>query len=192
MACLAPARKAAKRAYSPLRERILCQRDVGSPDDPNFASRALSLDMFAMDSIAYSAPPDFQIEDEDELPVPNRTVLFSGRPQGSGEIILFDSARDQAIHSLPEAGTINRLIISFAGGAPAAESLGAGLCLLVFVGDLATARAKVRLVDLVRQGGARPLNLSRKPSEALRLALIDPADVWSEGAPHIEVALEWA
>jgi len=49
-----------------------------------------------------------------------------------------------------------------------------------------------KLADLVRQGGARPLNLSRKRGEALRLALLDPAGVWSEGAPHIEVALEWA
>jgi len=192
MACFAPPRKAAKRAYNPSRERILCQRDVGSPDEPSFASRELSLDMFAMDSITYSGSPDFQVEDEDEPPVPNRTVLFSGKPRGSGEIILYDSARDQSVRHLPAAGTINRLIISFAGGAPAVESLGAELCLLVFVGDLATARAKVKLADLARQDGARPLNLSRKPGEALRLTLVDPASVWSKGAPHIEVALEWA
>ncbi len=145
----------------------------------------------AADVFANAQPPGAQAEDEAGLPVPNRTVLFSGKPQGRGEIILFDSERDQAVHPAPEAGTINRLTINFAGGAPAAESLGAELCLLVFVGDLATARAKVKLADLVRQGGARPLNLSRKPDEALRLALVDPAGVWSEGAPHIEVALEW-
>lgn len=143
--------------------------------------------MFAADIVASAS-----IEDKAELPVSTRTALFSGKPQGSGEIILFDSARDQAVHPAREAGTISRLIISFAGGTPAADSLGTELCLLVFVGDLATARAKVKLADLVRQGGARPLNLSRKPGEALRLALIDPAGVWSEGAPHIEVALEWA
>jgi len=191
MARLAPPRVSAERAYSPSRELLLCQRDVGSPDEPSFAARELSLDMFAMDSIAYSGGPDFQLADEDELPVSNRTVMFSGKPQGSGEIILFDSARDRDGRQVHETGTINRLIISFAGGAPAAESVGTDLCLLVFVGDLATARAKVKLVDLVRQGGARPLNLSRKRGETLRLALVDPAGVWSEGAPHIEVALEW-
>jgi len=143
--------------------------------------------MFAADIGA-----DASIEDEAGLPVPGRTALFSGRPQGSGEIILFDSARDQTVHPAHKTGTINRLIISFAGGAPAAESLGAELCLLVFVGDLATARAKVKLADLVRQGGARPLNLSRKPGEALRLALVDPAGLWSEGGPDIGAGLEWA
>jgi hypothetical protein len=145
-----------------------------------------------MDSIAYSEAADSPSEATAGLPVPNRSVLFSGRPKGSGEIILFDSSRDQSIHQVREAGTINRLIISFAGVTPAVESFGTELCLLVFVGDMATPRAKVKLVDLVRQGGARPLNLSRKRGEALRLALVDPAGVWSEGAPHIEVALEWA
>ena len=168
------------------------QRETGSLDEPDFALRAVSLDMFAQGSIEYSEAADFPSEATAELPVLNRNVLFSGRPQGSGEIILFDSARDQPVHQAREAGTINRLIISFTGGAPSAESMGPDLCLLVFVSDLATPRAKVKLADLVRQGGARPLNLSRKRGEALRLALVDPAGVWSDVAPHIEVALEWA
>jgi len=145
-----------------------------------------------MDSMEFSASMNVYAEIDAELPVPNRITLFSGKPQGSGEIILFDSSRDQAVYQVREAGTIDRLIISFADGTPAAESLGAELCLLVFVGDLAMPRAKVKLTDLVRQGGSRPLNLSRKRGEALRLALVDTAGVWSDGAPHIEVALEWA
>jgi len=161
-------------------------------DDRLLASPAPAPDIFASDVIAYSQAPDAQIEDEAGGPVTNRTVLYSGRPRGSGEIILFDSARDQAVQHLPESGMINRLIISFPGGAPVAASLGAELCLLLFIDDLATPRAKARLVDLARQGGARPVNLSRQPGQALRLALVDPAGVWSGGAPHIEVALEWA
>ncbi len=190
LACHAPPKKAAKRAYRPLFDRTSLRSDTGSLSNADFA--ALSPDMPAMDSMELSASMDVDAEIDAELPLPNRTTLFSGRPQGSGEIIIFDSSRDQAIHPVREAGTINRLIISFTGGAPAAGSLGAELCLLVFVGDLATPRAKVKLVDLVRQGGARPLNLSRKRGEALRLALVDPAGVWAGGAPHIEVTLEWA
>jgi hypothetical protein len=147
--------------------------------------------MIAADVFAAPQAPGGRVGDEAGAPVPDRSVLFSGRPQGSGEIILFDSARDQAVPHLPDAGTIKRLIISFPG-APVANSLDAGLCLLLFIDDLATPRAKVRLVDLARQGGSRPINLSRRPGQALRLALVDPAGVWSGGAPHIEVALEWA
>src|SRR5262245_14888046 len=143
------------------------------------------------DMLAAGIVAGASIEEKAKQSVPHRTVLFSGRPQGSGEIILFDSARDQDLHPLREAGTINRLIISFAGGAPAADGLGAELCLLVYVGDLATPRARVKLADLVRQGGARPLNLSRKHGEVLQLVLVDPAGAWSEDAPRIEVALEW-
>jgi Ca-activated chloride channel family protein len=157
----------------------------------NRASRLPAPDMFVMDSMESSMDQESARDAELAAPLPNRASLFSGRPQGSGEMILFDSSRDQADHSVRETGTINRLIISFAGGAPDAESLGAELCLLVFIDDLATPRAKVRLADLVRQGGARPLNLLRKPGETLRIALVDPTGVWSGGAPHIEVELEW-
>ncbi|MGE0132999.1 MAG: VIT domain-containing protein [Blastocatellales bacterium] len=164
--------------------------------EPNFSLRSddqtedlasmPTVDMFMADTVAGA-----QAWDEAELPVPDRIALFSGRPQGSGEIILFDSAQDQASRQLSGRGKINRLIVSFPDGAPAADNLGAGLCLLLFVDDLATPRARVKLADLVRQGGARPLNLIWKSGQALRLALVDPASVWSAGAPHIEVALEW-
>jgi hypothetical protein len=147
--------------------------------------------MIAADVFAVPQALSGWVGDEAGATAPDRTVLFAGRPQGSGEIILFDSARDQAVHHLPEAGTIKRLIITFPG-APVANSLDAGLCLLIFIDDLATPRAKVRLFDLARQGGARPVNLSRRPGQALRLVLVDPAGVWWGGAPHIEVALEWA
>src|SRR5262245_27678878 len=67
------------------------QRDTGSLNEPDIAPRAMSLDMFAMDPIAYAEAADLPAEANAGLPVPNRSVLFSGRPQGSGEIILFDS-----------------------------------------------------------------------------------------------------
>jgi Ca-activated chloride channel family protein len=57
------------------------------------------------------------------------------------------------------------------------------------VDDLASPRARVRLADLVRQRGERPLNLSRSPGQVLRLVLADPAAAWKDGAPTIEVAL---
>jgi Ca-activated chloride channel family protein len=159
-----------------------------SDDDTGvLASRSAPMaDMFMAAPIAIA-----QAWDEAESPSPDRITLFSGRPQGSGEIILFDSARDQATQQLLEMGKITRLVISFPDGAPDADSLGAGLCLLLFVDDLATPRARVKLADLVRQGGARPLNLARKPGQALRLALADPAGVWLANSPRIEVALEF-
>jgi Ca-activated chloride channel family protein len=120
----------------------------------------------------------------------NQTLMFSGVPSFTGaEALLFDSDRDQA--TLPDWGTISRLRLSFPDGAPPLESLDAGLSLLIFVDDLSAPRARVRLVDVARQGGVRPLNLARQSGQTLRIVLADPAGVWSKSAPRIEVALNW-
>lgn len=195
-----PARGSGRRNIS----RMACRgpvlrQQLPAPDfEPNFCLRSddedgvlASMPVALFDMVMADPMADAQTGDEEESPGPDRITLFSGKSQGSGETILFDSARDQAIRLLSEAGTINRLIINFPDGALEADSLDAGLCLLLFVDDLATPRARVKLADLVRQKGARPLNLAWKPGQALRLTLVDPAGVWSIGSPHIEVALEY-
>ncbi len=129
-----------------------------------------------------------------ERPVPEAAamVLFRGVPSfAGGEAVLFDSAADAGSGPVPEQATIVRLEVRFPDGAPPAGSLDAGLCLLIFVDDPAAPRARVRLADLVRQRGERPLNLSRSPGQVLRLVLADPAESWKSGAPTIEVALAW-
>jgi Ca-activated chloride channel family protein len=117
------------------------------------------------------------------------SVLFSGTPQlANGEAILFDSLRDRA--ALPDRGTISRLTVRFPAGAP--NKLDAGLSLLIFVDDLSTPRARVRLADIMRQGGERPLNLLKLPGQVLRIVLMDAAGAWSHEVPQVEVALQWA
>jgi Ca-activated chloride channel family protein len=119
-------------------------------------------------------------------------ILFDGVPSfGQGEAILFDSARDQDGSRLPGPATFVRLEVRFPDGTPGAGSLDAQLCLLLFVDDPAVPRARVRLVDLVRQRGERPLNLSRAPGQLLRLVLVDPSGSWKQGAPRLEVTLTW-
>jgi Ca-activated chloride channel family protein len=127
------------------------------------------------------------------MPAATRSaILFSGVPHPvGGEAVLFDSAGPGATVALPDAATLSRLRVEFAGGAAAPESLDQGLSLLLFVGDLATPRARVRLADLVRQGGERPLHIARQPGQPLRLVLSDPAGVWASAAPRITVTLEW-
>jgi hypothetical protein len=50
---------------------------------------------------------------------------------------------------------------------------------------------RVRLADLVRRSGERPLNLWVGPGQAVRIVLADPAGAWARGASRIEVALGW-
>jgi Ca-activated chloride channel family protein len=139
----------------------------------------------------YQTPTvDYLAAEPDASRGDNQSLLFSGVPSFTGgEALLFDSNRDQT--ALPDWGTISRLRLSFPDGAPALESLDAGLSLLIFVDDLSAPRARARLVDLARQGGVRPLNLARQSGQTLRIVLADPAGVWSKSAPRIEVALDW-
>jgi hypothetical protein len=116
-------------------------------------------------------------------------VLFSGVPRFTdGEALLFDSSEGE--DPLRDQPTLSRLHLRFPAGAPRAESVHPGLTLLLFVDDLSQPRARVRLADLIRQGGYRPLNLTRHPGQRLRLVLIDPSGAWSQNAPSIEIALE--
>ena len=117
-------------------------------------------------------------------------MLFACAPViAQGEAVLFDSSRPEDARKLPDRGTLTRLQVLFPGGPPHPEKIDPGLSLLIFVEDLSQPRARVRLADLVRQGGERPLNLRRRPGQRVRVVLIDPAGVWASGAPAIEVGL---
>ena len=112
--------------------------------------------------------------------------VFSGVPTFSdGEAVLFDSRTSSA--RLRSGGTLSRLSVRLGGGASGA--LDPGLTLLLFVDDLTAPRAQVRLADLLRQGGERPLNVQRSPEAVVRLVLHDPAGAWAAGAPTLEVFL---
>jgi Ca-activated chloride channel family protein len=123
---------------------------------------------------------------------PEPAVVFSGAPPFVGnEAVLFDSSRDQDADTLPESATIRLIQVRFPKGEPDADSLDPGLALVIFVGDLASPRAKVSLTDLVRRRGQRPLNISKGKGDVVRVVLVDPQGTWKEGAPKIEVALAW-
>ncbi|HZO90646.1 MAG TPA: VIT and VWA domain-containing protein [Chthonomonadaceae bacterium] len=116
--------------------------------------------------------------------------LYSGVPTFTGsKAILFDSAQEAG--KLPEETILTRLEVRFPGGMPDQARLDPGLALLIFVDDLTSPRARVRLADLVRQGGVRPLNLRRQQGQVVRIVLADPAGAWAQNAPPLEVALAW-
>src|SRR5262245_51903685 len=127
-----------------------------------------------------------------QVPSPSAKTIFDGAPafQG-GEAVLLDSGRGEDAGRIPETGTLSALRLEFSDGPPAADSLDAGLTLLVFIDELASPRARVRLADLVRQGGERPLNLSRTSGQRVRIVLNDGNGVWARAAPKLRVSLRW-
>lgn len=111
-------------------------------------------------------------------------TIFSAVPQlAGGEAVLFDSASAAAGQTLSPR-TISRLVISFTAGMPAAATIDPALSIAIFVDDLAAPRANVRLAELIRQGGERPLNLAWRAGEILRIVLRDPSGTWAGGAPE--------
>ena len=124
-----------------------------------------------------------------EIPADRAVVLFSGMPRfEDGEAVLFESS---AGDRLPDSVAFNRLVVRFPKGTPDSGKLDSGLEVLIFVGDLALPRARVRLADLVRRNGERPLNILRQTGQAVRMVLSDPAGSLASGAPEMEVALKW-
>jgi Ca-activated chloride channel family protein len=132
---------------------------------------------------------DYDIEAVSEAALPAaRAARFAGVPSFvGGEAVLFDSMRDDDASQLPPRVAFDRLEVRFPDGAPAAVD--PGLCLLLFIDDVASPRARVRLADVLRQRGQRPLNLLRLPGQQVRLVLVDPNGAWAQGAPRLEVAL---
>jgi Ca-activated chloride channel homolog len=105
--------------------------------------------------------------------------------------VLYDSSQAGEAASLPDLLTIKRIELSFPGGAQHLAALPADLALLIYIGDLSAPSARVGLLDLLRQGGVRPLNLSRRSGEAVQIVLADPQGKWAEGAPAVSVSLFW-
>jgi len=114
------------------------------------------------------------------------TVVFSGVPTfTNGQALLFDSTQG----GFPDQATILRIEVRFAGGAPKPDEIDRELALLVYVDDMALPRARIRLADLVRLGGGRPLNLRKKRGQVVRVVLVDPNGAWATVAPEITVSL---
>jgi Ca-activated chloride channel family protein len=117
--------------------------------------------------------------------------VFEGVPMfaGGSTAVLYDSDASGAA-SLISAGTLTRLEVKYPNGAPSPSAIGQNLTLLLYVDDLATPRARVRLSDLLKQGGGRPLNLLRGSGQRVYLVLSDEDGVWSGGnAPELIVTL---
>jgi Ca-activated chloride channel family protein len=135
----------------------------------------------------------FSLEAEADVPAFLRhrdDTLFAGVPTFSGkEAVLFDTTRDEDGAEMQGSRTFSKLVFRFTGGAPNADNLDTGLTVLIFVDDMVSPRAQVRLVDLLKQGGVRPLNIRRTGSQVVRIVLVDPNGVWASGAPPMEVSL---
>lgn len=111
--------------------------------------------------------------------------VFSGAPQVvNGQALLFDS--NASATQVPDAVTFRRLTLSLLSGDPGV--IEPDVLILLYVGDLVSPRATIRLKDLLRIG-RRPLNVLRRPGDVVRLILESPPSVVS--LPAFTLRLEW-
>jgi Ca-activated chloride channel family protein len=54
---------------------------------------------------------------------------------------------------------------------------------------MAAPRAVVKLADLLRMGGIRPLNLTVKQGDHVKIVLSAPAGAWAKGVPEMAISL---
>ncbi|MGH2369337.1 MAG: hypothetical protein ACRDI2_14180, partial [Chloroflexota bacterium] len=119
-------------------------------------------------------------------------VVFSGTLSwDDGSAILFDTAREEDATKLPDGATLSSIRLQFLGQPPDPGSLDRRLSLLLFVDDLSSPRARVRLSDLLRQGGERPLHLLRSAGQRVQLILTGASGAEPTALPPVEVRLAW-
>ncbi len=139
-------------------------------------------------SMAFNGPG--QLAEADQAGRTTKAApVFKGKPTlKGGEAVLFDSTgKGKKVLAPPR--TLTRLAVQFPHGAPDPQSLPTGLAIALYLDDPAVPRATVRLAELLRQGGERPLNLAWRSGQLLRVVLLDPTQHWATNAPEIAVVL---
>ncbi|HEY1191799.1 MAG TPA: VIT and VWA domain-containing protein [Gemmata sp.] len=157
-------------------------RVVASPPAPGGASTKLTPEM--IDRLRETSARGQRRE---SVSPPSGDVLVSvkaGRHSPADGAVLYDSATGGA-------GQFTFLSIAFGDKSTTADTTDPELTLLLFVGDLAAPRARVKVADILRLGGRRPLNLRRDANQPVRLALEDPSGAWRGGVPALEIVLGW-
>ncbi|MCE7980772.1 MAG: VWA domain-containing protein [Caldilinea sp. CFX5] len=115
-------------------------------------------------------------------------VVFQGEVQGAQQEMLLYSSANQPI--IPEGITITGIALRLLNKEASSAAPDRNLAVHLFIGDLASPRARVRLQDLLRQG-QRPLNLKRDAGQPLQIQLVDPAGWLQDHTLRFELVLFW-
>lgn len=125
------------------------------------------------------------------------------KPRTGGQVLLYRGAPGDLLNNRvlldtgdrPEAlpAPLTLTAVSWTGDAAAQEALAraGALQLAIYVGDMAVARAGVRLADLAA-AGRRPLNLRCRRGDRVRVVIEgDPGALPADGAGQMELRLIW-
>jgi Ca-activated chloride channel family protein len=153
---------------------------------PTFRLGEQAMDMCLNDSADLRLPAVRKMAARAPAPVraarPGSVTLFDSVPAGPGRIVLAERTVGlKGAKGLQASRLLSLVAEGDAGAFPA------GAELLLFVGDMARARARVRLSDLLN-GTTRPLNITCADRQVLCLILVVPG-TGAEVLGHLKVTL---
>lgn len=118
-------------------------------------------------------------------------TIFSGIPAfENGNAVLFDSEEIKTKALLPEDMVISGILVDFPDGTPEPVDHFDDICLCLFVDDTAWPKARIRLKDLLQQGGMRPLNILRTCGCPVYIVLEDKDAKWPDMNLKMRVVLK--
>lgn len=164
---------------SKLRSRISGMMQAIKTDIPDFGARAESGLAPLAEEIRSTSP---------------EIVAFSGRiTLQNGEETILDSQIPGTLpkhwDSIPDYLTLRRLELTFLGTPPNPAELDRNTVLLLYCADEAVPASRIRIAELIRQGGQRPLNISWNKTQVLRLVIQDPSGILNY--LECEIRLAW-
>lgn len=119
-------------------------------------------------------------------------LIFVGTPAfTAGEALLFDTRRAPDAARLQSDVVLRRLELMLLTEMPDLDALDPDLALRFYLGDLTTPCIEISLADLLRRKGVCLVDRMRSLNETVRIVLVDPANVWQQEAPFLELRLAW-
>ncbi|HMK48226.1 MAG TPA: hypothetical protein VK436_16505, partial [Methanocella sp.] len=175
------------RCSSPTKKSLGNVKDMIDDTIDRFAGKAKA----GRISIKQEAP---KADEESPLSQGRIALLFDGVPTFSnGEAVIYDSSRNgRALSGISQLKLLyvelGQIFPICADGSLDARNVGDSR-ILVYIDDMSTPRASVRLSDLLRQRGTRPLNIAVTPATVLRIVLLDSTGSMKIAAPSIKMSI---
>jgi hypothetical protein len=141
----------------------------------------VSFDMACYSCMAKPSDKMQRVKDQSK-----QVILFEGIPTFIRDrATLFDSSKESGV--VPNECFIDNIRVELTGVKP--EDISDTLMLEIFIDDMTMPRAKMKLVDLIRGGGNRPLNLIKNMRNDLRVVLTGPREAWVENLSAIKIEM---
>ncbi|MEM3341259.1 MAG: VIT domain-containing protein [Thermoplasmata archaeon] len=139
----------------------------------------------------FAAPPFIQpAPSVSRSTFPPLLSIFSGKVDLAGpQFTLFDSARSEDLSKIPQHDITITGIVLKAQGANL-NSIDRNAAIMLFVEDMSSPRATVKIQDILKLGGERPVNLRCPAGKQIKIVIFDTKKTIA--GLTIELSIKWS